>query len=307
MRAELLLSLLLLPSAAAAQSFFHSSSCSLVRAEGKGYRLVKEGQDPVEVELKNEPMVHYTSDQCGLAVLSGILAGSRLIFNTVDIYSSTGAFIASNRVYMEDSGGAGMDSEGKLFLYAYQAHGRGGADLFSMETGERLWNLRFPGEAAEVKLSDDGERVLALIEKPGKGKTRNYRLSMYSAEGKELWRDDFSSLYSAGFESYDADLRRFEVWLRYIRLGVEDGMKLKQKRKYSWDGTRLVKKITDHSSDEHKPVEKKKRTEDHQHNAGGDLDLPDPAAETGKQGEHGHRQPGRGQEGQGQSQGVDEE
>lgn len=306
MRAEILLVALLLPAPSAAQSFLHSSSCRLEREEGTGYRLVKEGQPPVELKLKNEPFVHYVSDQCGLAVLTGILAGSRAIFNTADIYSSTGAFLASNRVYMEDMGGAGFDSEGKLFMYAYQAHGRGGADLFSMKTGERLWSLRFPGEAAEVKLSDDGERVLALIEKPKEKKLRNYRLSMYSAGGKELWRDEFSSPYSAGFESFDPDLRRFNIRLRFIHLGIEDGIKLKQTRKYRWDGTRLRKKIIDHSADEHKPVGEKKRAEDHQNDPGGDFDLPDRSAEAGEQAEHRHRQPGRGQEGHGQAERVDE-
>jgi hypothetical protein len=282
MRAELALAALLVPATAAGQSFFHSSSCALERQEGSRARLVKKGAPPVELTLANEPLVHYVSEQCGLAALSGIFAGGRMIFNTVDIYSSTGALLASNRAAMEDMGGAGFDAAGKTFLYAYQAFGRGGADLYSMETGERLWSLSFPGEAMEVKISRDGERVLALVERPRGKELRNYRLSMYTAAGKELWRDDFSSPYSVGFESFEPDLRKFDIRLRSIRLGVPDGIKMRQMRKYRWDGSRLKKEIVDYSADEHKPVKKKKRAEDRQHDAGGDLDLADPAAETGQ-------------------------
>lgn len=264
MRAKLIIALaaLMLPAAAAAQSFLQSSSCKLEQGEGLDARLEKEGQPPIPVRLRERPLLSYVSEQCGLAALNGDFRGGRLFFNMVDIYSPDGTLISSIPVNMQDMGGAGFDSGGTVFMYAYQLHDRGGADLFSMERGERLWSIAFPGEATEVKLSDDGKRVLALIEKPAEKNMRHYRLAMYSAEGRELWRDEFSSPFSAGFGSFSPGLKEFSLQVKSIRLGVKDGIKLKQTRDYKWDGSRLKKTIKDQSADEHKPVKKQKKAED---------------------------------------------
>jgi hypothetical protein len=205
-----------------------------------------------------------------------------MTINAVDIYSSTGAFLASTKVKMENMGGAGFNGDGSLFMYAYQVRDIGGVSVFSMETGERLWSKPFPGSALEVKLSDDGRRIAALTETPWENDGRTFRVSMFSIEGKELWRDEFRSPYTAAFDTFEPDLKTFDIRVRHIRLGVPDGIKMKQMRKYRWNGSRLKKEIVDYSADEHKPIKKKKRAEDRQHDAGGDLDLPDPASEAGK-------------------------
>lgn len=282
MRADIFLAMLLLPAPAAAQSFMQTSSCHFEPGPGLNALLKVEGEEPVKIKLKRQPMTTYVSEQCGLVALVGGFDGANISINAVDVYSSTGAFLASTKVKMENMGGAGFNREGTLFMYAYQVRDMGGVSVFDMETGERLWSKPFPGRALEVKLSKDGGRIAALTETPWENDGRTFRVSMFSIEGKELWRDEFRSPYTPAFDTFEPDLKKFDIRVRHIRLGVQDGIKMKQMRKYRWDGSRLKKELVDYSADEHKPVKKKKRAEDRQHDAGGDLDLPDPAAEAGE-------------------------
>lgn len=282
MRAEISLALLLLPAPAAAQSFMQSSSCRLEPGPGLNASLRKEGGEPVRIRLKRQPMASYVSEQCGLVSLVGGFNGTDMSINAVDVYSSTGGFLASTRVKMENMGGAGFNREGTLFMYAYQLRDTGGVSVFSMETGERLWNKPFPGKALEVKFSADGRLIVALTAAPWENDGRLFRVAAFSTEGKELWRDEFRSPYTPAFDTFEPDLRKFDIRVRHIRLGVPDGIKMKQMRKYRWDGSRLKRELIDYSADEHQPVKKKKGAEERQHGAGGDLDLTDAALEAGE-------------------------
>ncbi|MDD2805202.1 MAG: hypothetical protein PHV33_06575 [Elusimicrobiales bacterium] len=134
--------------------------------------------------------------------------GQAVSIFSIDVYSSAGERLASHQVRMDGPAGEDFSEDYSVYALGTEQGGSRAVLLFDSGSGRLLWTKKTKERLAGLKLSGDGNRLLALFS----GEGGDWRPVIYDKAGRELGRAELTGTGHLAPRVFSRDGGAFELW-----------------------------------------------------------------------------------------------
>ncbi|MCK4936758.1 MAG: hypothetical protein KAR84_07880 [Elusimicrobiales bacterium] len=144
--------------------------------------------------------------------------GRTVIITQLRFYSMEGKLIGKYGLFATGSGGQDITENGEYYVYSWRKDKKSGIDLFDTRSGKKIWSKTFKKLVSGVKISDDGQWVVAMFKKGG-----SKEIYLLDNEGDLKWSGSINTRNICAISSINEDGSIFEVTESKMVHDEEDG------------------------------------------------------------------------------------